>query len=122
MVVPIQTCNVVLTRSTTAAERNSSALVPPSVLVSVLRWKPVAMSWSGVGFGSRSPASCSIGELVERHVVVERADDPVAVAPDGAVGVVGVALRVGVAGQVEPRLRPALAVGRLASRRSTSCS
>ena len=60
IVVPIHTCIVVLTRSTTAAERNSSTLVPPSVLVSVFLWKPVATSCSGVAFGSRSPASCSM--------------------------------------------------------------
>lgn len=29
-------------------------------LVRWLRWKPVAMRWLNVGFGSRSPASCSI--------------------------------------------------------------
>src|SRR5207248_9460297 len=57
--VPIHTVNVVFTRSTTATLRNSSSLVPPSLLVSVLRWNAVATSWSSVGWGSRSPAICS---------------------------------------------------------------
>ena len=60
MVVPIQTVIVVLTRSMMAALRNSSGLVPPSVLVIVLRWNAVAMSCSSVGWGSRSPAICSM--------------------------------------------------------------
>jgi len=46
IVVPIQTDIVVLTRSTTAAFLNSSSLVPPSVLVMVLRWNAVAVSVS----------------------------------------------------------------------------
>ncbi len=37
MVTPMNTCMVVLTRSTTAATRNSSSSVPPSSLLSVLR-------------------------------------------------------------------------------------
>src|SRR5262249_10902471 len=61
------------------------------------------------------------GQLLDRetvvgHVVVVGLDDPVAPAPDGAVGVVGVALAVGVAGQVEPDLGPAFAVGRVGQR------
>jgi len=59
MVVPIQTAMVVLTRSTRATLRNSSSLVPPSLLVIVFRWNAVATICSSVGFGSRSPASCS---------------------------------------------------------------
>ena len=58
--VPIQVVMVVFTRSTTATLRNSSSFVPPSLLVIVFRWNAVAMSCSSVGFGSRSPASCSI--------------------------------------------------------------
>ncbi len=59
MVVPIHVAIVVFTRSTTATLRNSSSSVPPSLLVWVLRWKAVATSWSGVGVGSKSPASWS---------------------------------------------------------------
>ena len=113
MVVPIQTAMVVLTRSTTATLRNSSSLVPPSLLVSVLRWKAVATSCSSVGSGSRSPAICSIVNWSNGLFGVERPDDVVAVGPDGARRVVGVAGRVGVAGQVEPHPRPVLAVGGL---------
>ena len=51
------------------------------------------------------------GELIIREVVVEGVDDPVAVAPDRAQGVGAVPGRVGVARQVEPDARPALAVG-----------
>src|SRR5208282_4705222 len=42
------------------------------------------------------------GEAIVAQVGVESVDDPVAIAPDGAVGVVGVALRVGVTSEVEP--------------------
>ena len=41
-------------------------------------------------------------ELVERHVAVEGVDDPVAIGPDLAVVVEVDAVRVGVAGDVEP--------------------
>ena len=50
------------------------------------------------------------GELIEGHVLVECIDEPVPVAPDGAPVVLLVALRVGVAGKVEPEASPALAV------------
>ena len=59
--VPIHTVNVVFTRSTTATLRNSSSLVPPSLLVSVLRWNAVAMSCS-VGRVRQQVA----GELLDR--------------------------------------------------------
>ncbi len=49
-----------LMRSATAAIRNSSSEVPPSSLFMVLRWNAVAIFWLSVGFGSRSPAICSM--------------------------------------------------------------
>jgi hypothetical protein len=49
-------------------------------------------------------------ELIERHVLVERVDDPVAVLPHDARQVLFVALRIGVAREIEPGTRPALAV------------
>ena len=60
--------------------------------------------------GSMSPANLLDGELVERHVGVQGADDPIAIGPDRARPVLFIAVRVGVAGQVEPAPRPALAV------------
>ena len=51
-------------------------------------------------------------ELIERHVGVEGVDDPIAIRPDRARPVLLVAVGVGVAGQVEPAPRPALAVMR----------
>jgi hypothetical protein len=48
-----------LTRSITAAIRNSSSSVPPSRFVIVFRWNPVATRCASVALGSRSPASCS---------------------------------------------------------------
>ena len=42
------------------------------------------------------------GELIKRHVGIEGADHPVAVGPDRAGRVVGVAGAVGIAGEVEP--------------------
>ena len=41
-------------------------------------------------------------ELIERHVGVERSDDPVSPAPDRPRRIVGVAGAVGIAGQIEP--------------------
>ena len=60
MVLPSQTVPVVSTRSRIAATRYSSGSVPPSVLIMVLRWNPVAIFCSGVASGSRSPATCSM--------------------------------------------------------------
>jgi hypothetical protein len=51
-------------------------------------------------------------ELIEGFVGVERADDVVAVWPDGAVAVFFVTVGVGVAGKVEPTSCPPLAVAR----------
>ena len=47
------------TRSVTAWKRNSSGSMPPSSFSIVLRWKPLAMIWSGDASSSMSPASCS---------------------------------------------------------------
>ena len=49
-------------------------------------------------------------ELIEGHVGVDRPDHPVAVSPDGSLGVLRVAGGVSVASQVEPDTRPALSV------------
>ena len=50
------------------------------------------------------------GELIERLVRIERVDDPVAIRPDAARAILFVAIRVGVARQVEPLAGPALAI------------
>ncbi len=50
------------------------------------------------------------GEVAERQIAIERVDHPVAVLPGRAALVLLVAVRVGVAREVEPRPRPALAV------------
>ena len=49
-------------------------------------------------------------EAVERHAAIQGVDHPIAVAPDRAVAVDGIAVRVGVARDVEPVPPPALAV------------
>ena len=49
-------------------------------------------------------------ELVERHVVVEGADDPIAVRPDLTIVVEVQAVGVGVAGRIEPKAGHMLAV------------
>ena len=66
------------------------------------RLKPVAICWSSVRFGQQVAGELLDGELVERQVAVEGVDDPVAVGPDLAVVVEVDAVRVGVAGGVEP--------------------
>ena len=59
-VSPSHTVPVVETRSTTLSTKNSSAMMPISEFMRWLRLNPVAIFWSSVAFGSRSPASCSI--------------------------------------------------------------
>ena len=49
-------------------------------------------------------------ELIERHVGIQRADHPVAVAPDLPPGIAGITRAVGIAGQIQPLTRPVLAV------------
>src|SRR5262245_5321344 len=49
-------------------------------------------------------------ELIEGHVGVERPDDPIAIRPDRTMAVPLKAVAVGIAGGVEPRRRPALAI------------
>ena len=51
-------------------------------------------------------------EAIERHVVVEGFDDPIAVGPDGATAVLFVAVGVGVAGEVQPAAGPAFPIVR----------
>ncbi len=63
------------------------------------------------GIGQQVAGKLLDRELVERQVRVERPDHPVAILPDHARRIVGVAGRVGVARQVEPHPRPALAEG-----------
>ncbi len=89
--------------------RDSSGSRPPSPLVMWLRWKQVASFCSGVAFGRRSPANCSIVKLVERQVAVERGDHPIAPRPVGSRSVALEAVGIGVAGGIEPPHRHALA-------------
>ena len=49
-------------------------------------------------------------ELVERHVSVDRANDPVAVRPDGPLPILFITVRVGVPRQVQPASGPAFAI------------
>ena len=53
------------------------------------------------------------GEAVEGHVAVDRLDDPIAELPDGSRLILGVAVGIGVASQVEPDLGPAFAISGL---------
>ncbi len=101
---------MVSTRSTAFSMRYSSSIEPASVTVRLLRLKPVAIRWSRVAPGSRSPAICSITNWSNGMVAIERGDDPVAPGPHGAGEVVLKAVGVGVAGAVEPVHRHALAV------------
>ena len=77
-----------------------------------LRLKPEAIFWSRVAFGQQIAGELLDRELVERQVPVEGVDHPVAPGPHVALAVDVVAVRVGVAGRVEPRHGHALAVVR----------
>ena len=57
------------------------------------------------------PGELLDGELVKRQVVIDRPDHPVPPGPDRALGILCVAGRISVAGQVQPDTRPALPVG-----------
>ena len=102
----------VLTRSTTYSVRYSSATMPPSWLCMWLRLKPVAIRCSCVGVGQEIAGELPGDEVVDAQVAVERRDHPVAPRPHLAHAVVLVAVRVGVARDVEPVGGHALAVGR----------
>ena len=56
IVRPSQTDAVVFTRSMTDSTRNCSTSIPPSWLIGVLRWNPVATFCARVAPGRRSPA------------------------------------------------------------------
>ena len=108
--MPSHTVPVVLTRSTSVSKRASSTSIPPSWLSWVLRWKPVAILCSTVAPGQHVARELLDREVAEGEVAVEGVDHPVAVLPGGAALVLLVAVRVGVAGEVQPGPRPALAV------------
>ena len=77
-------------------------MAPPSLVVMLQRLKPVAIVLVERRFGQQVAGQLLDRELVERQVAVERVDDPVAVGPHLAVVVEVDAVRVGVAGRVEP--------------------
>ena len=64
------------------------------------------------GIGKHVAGDLLDGERVERHVAVQRVDDPVAVLPHRAAVVFFVAVGVRIAREVEPRARPSFAVVR----------
>jgi hypothetical protein len=64
------------------------------------------------GVGQEVAGELFDDELIVGQIAIEGVDDPVAVLPDLARGIDRVAVGVGVAGEVEPRSRPAFAVVR----------
>jgi hypothetical protein len=60
--------------------------------------------------GQQIPGELLDREPVERHVPVERVDDPIPVRPDLSVIVEVEAVGVGVTGRIQPIARPVLAV------------
>ena len=70
------TVPVVLTRSITASMRNCSGSMPPSWLICVLRLKPVAIFCVDRGVRQQVAGELLDGELIERHVAVQRGDRP----------------------------------------------
>src|SRR5256885_9487770 len=66
---PSQTVPVVLVRSMVRSTRNCSGFVPPSSLNEVLRWKPVATSWSRVALGRDRKST----RLNSSHLVISYA-------------------------------------------------
>ena len=72
----------------------------------------MAMRWSRVAFGQEIAGELPEKELIVGQVLIEGADDPVAVGRHVAIEVGLVAVGVGVAGEIEPVHRHALAVSR----------
>ena len=68
------------------------------------------MRWLLVALGQQVAGELLDRELVERHVVVQGFDDPIAIGPHLALAVDRVAVAVGIAGLVEPVAAPAFAV------------
>ena len=87
-------------------------MLPVSALMRWLRWKPVAIFWSSVALGSRSPASCS---TVNRSNGMLRLKALMTQSRQGHISLRGVglvAVSVGIAGGVEPVDGHAFAVAR----------
>ena len=66
----------------------------------------------GRGAGEEIAGDLASREGVERQVVVEGPDHPIAIRPDPPFAVFLIAVGVGIAGQIEPSPRPAFAVAR----------
>src|SRR5205814_1161388 len=64
----------------------------------------------GSGFRQKIPRDLPDGELIEGHVGIERADDPVAIWPEIAQVVALETVRIGIPCKIEPRARPAFTV------------
>ena len=64
------------------------------------------------GVGQQVAGDLLDGELIKRQVGIERVDHPIAPRPDGTRAILLVAVGVRVAREVQPRLRPALAIMR----------
>ena len=61
------------------------------------------------GVGQQVTGDLLDGELIKRQIGIERVDHPIAPRPDGARAILLVTIGVGVAREIQPRLRPALA-------------
>ena len=97
-------------RSKRMLNRCSSAIAPPSPLSRWLRLKPVAMCLIGGGVRQQIAGELLDGEVVERHVGVQRPHDPIAPDPLAGVAVLLKAVAVGIAGRIEPGQRHPLAI------------
>ena len=67
----------------------------------------------GRGRGQQIAGELVASKLVERLVVVDGADNPIAIRPNGARRIVGIARAVGITREVQPLARPMFAVGGL---------
>lgn len=65
----------------------------------------------GGGVGEEVTGELVTGENVEGGILIPVSDDPIAIGPDGAGGVIGITGGVGVAGEIEPFFSPVFAEG-----------
>ena len=71
----------------------------------------------GCGIWQQVAGELPGSELIQRHTVVDCSNHPIAIHPDRAFAVFLIAIGIGVAGQIQPTPRPALAIARAGQQR-----
>ena len=89
-----------------ATTRNSSSSDPPSALVWVFRWERCGGELVQGRIVQEISGELAHCELVEGHIGIQCANQPIAVWPNSPTIIAFVALRIGIAREVEPQCSP----------------